>query len=189
MVLTSCVAAVASEWSIPFTHDQTVLLCLESCTLWMEWVTLRRKHITLLEGRGHLLRHHRSQVMMWAWQICCLYTLAVYHREWNIPEADSLVSLFYLLESESESHSVLSNSLWPHGLYHSWNSPGQNTGVSSHSLFQGIFSIPSIFSRDWTQVSCITGKFFTIWASREAHTACYSENCCCCCWFSRCCHP
>ena len=100
MVLTSCVAAVASEWSIPFTHDQTVLLCLESCTLWMEWVTLRRKHITLLEGRGHLLRHHRSQVMMWAWQICCLYTLAVYHREWNIPEADSLVSLFYLLESE-----------------------------------------------------------------------------------------
>ena len=30
-------------------------------------------------------------------------------------------------------------SLWPHGLYSPWNSPGQNTGVGSHSLLQGIF--------------------------------------------------
>ena len=27
----------------------------------------------------------------------------------------------------------------PHGLYRPWNSPGQNTGVGSHSLLQGIF--------------------------------------------------
>ena len=27
----------------------------------------------------------------------------------------------------------------PHGLYSPWNSPGQNTGVGSFSLFQGIF--------------------------------------------------
>ena len=39
----------------------------------------------------------------------------------------------------SESCSVMSNSLWPHGLYSPWNSPGQNTGVSSISLSQGIF--------------------------------------------------
>ena len=38
-----------------------------------------------------------------------------------------------------ESHSVMSNSLRPHGLYSSWNSPGQNTGVGSFSLLQGIF--------------------------------------------------
>ena len=38
-----------------------------------------------------------------------------------------------------ESHSVMSNSLWPHGLYSPWNSPGQNTGVGSRSLLQGIF--------------------------------------------------
>ena len=31
----------------------------------------------------------------------------------------------------------MSNSLQPHGLYSSWNSPGQNTGVRSSSLFQG----------------------------------------------------
>ena len=37
------------------------------------------------------------------------------------------------------SHSVIYNSLWPHGLYSSWNSPGQNTGVASLSLLQRIF--------------------------------------------------
>ena len=41
--------------------------------------------------------------------------------------------------SESVSHSVASNSLWPHGLYNPWNSPGQNTGVGSLSLLQRIF--------------------------------------------------
>ena len=30
-------------------------------------------------------------------------------------------------------------SLWPHGLYSPWNSPGKNTGVDSLSLLQGIF--------------------------------------------------
>ena len=33
----------------------------------------------------------------------------------------------------------MSNSLQPHGLYSAWNSPGQNTGVGSLSLLQGIF--------------------------------------------------
>ena len=42
-------------------------------------------------------------------------------------------------ERESESCSVVSDSLQPHGLYSPWNSPGQNTGVGSLSLLQGIF--------------------------------------------------
>ena len=42
---------------------------------------------------------------------------------------------------ESESHSVLSDTLQPHGLYSSWNSLGQNTGVGSLSLLQGVFQI------------------------------------------------
>ena len=41
--------------------------------------------------------------------------------------------------SESESHSVVSDPLQPCGLYSPWNSPGQNTGVGSWSLLQGIF--------------------------------------------------
>ena len=44
-----------------------------------------------------------------------------------------------MLESESESCSVMSDSLWPHGLYRPWNSPDQNTGVGHCSLLQGIF--------------------------------------------------
>ena len=39
----------------------------------------------------------------------------------------------------SESRSVVSDSLRPHGGYSPWNSPGQNTGVGSHSLLQGTF--------------------------------------------------
>ena len=35
--------------------------------------------------------------------------------------------------------SVVSDSLRPHELYSPWNSPGQNTGVGSLSLLQGIF--------------------------------------------------
>ena len=31
------------------------------------------------------------------------------------------------------------DSLWPHGLYSPWNSPGHNTEVCSHSLLQEIF--------------------------------------------------
>ena len=46
---------------------------------------------------------------------------------------------FLKLKSESESHSVVSSSLGLHWLYSPWTSPGQNTGVGSLSLLQGIF--------------------------------------------------
>ena len=41
-------------------------------------------------------------------------------------------------KTESESHSVVSESLQLHQLYSTWNSPGQNTGAGSPSLLQGI---------------------------------------------------
>ena len=47
--------------------------------------------------------------------------------------------LHFPIESESESRSVVSDSLLPHGLYSLWNSPDQNTGVGSLSLLQVIF--------------------------------------------------
>ena len=46
---------------------------------------------------------------------------------------------FKLPERERESHSVVSDSLQPDGLYSTWNSPGQNTGVGRLCLLQGIF--------------------------------------------------
>ena len=42
-------------------------------------------------------------------------------------------------ESESESCSVVSDSLQPHGPHRPWNSLGQNTGMGSLSLLQQIF--------------------------------------------------
>ena len=39
----------------------------------------------------------------------------------------------------SESRSPMSDSLKPQGLYSPWNSPGQNTGLGSLFLLQGIF--------------------------------------------------
>ena len=68
----------------------------------------------------------------------------------------------YLWQKWSESHSVMSNSLRPYGLYSPWNSPGQNTGVGSLSLLQGSSQL-----RDQTQVSHIVGGLFTSWATRE----------------------
>ena len=66
------------------------------------------------------------------------------------------------------SHSVVFDSLWPHGqqparLLCPCDSSGKNTRVGCHSLFQGIFA---------TQGSnlClhVAGEFFTIWATGEA---------------------
>ena len=48
-------------------------------------------------------------------------------------------AIFLLITTENESRSVESDSLRPHGLYSPWNSPGQNAGVGSLSLLQGIF--------------------------------------------------
>ena len=45
----------------------------------------------------------------------------------------------HTVKGKSESRSVKSDSLRPHGLYNPWNSPGRNTGVGSLSLLQGIF--------------------------------------------------
>ena len=49
----------------------------------------------------------------------------------------SVVSSVRDPSSESESCSVVPDSLRPHGLYSPWNSPGQHTGVGSLSLLQG----------------------------------------------------
>ena len=58
----------------------------------------------------------------------------------------------------SESRSVVSDSLWPQGLSRLWNSPGQNTGVGSLSLLQGIFPAQGLNPGLRT-----AGRFFTSW--------------------------
>ena len=66
-----------------------------------------------------------------------------------------------MMKSESESHSVLSNSLWPHIVY----------GILQARILEWVafpFSRVSSQPRDRTQVSCIKGRFFTSLATRKA---------------------
>ena len=64
------------------------------------------------------------------------------HGKVKIGRAKCLM-LMWKIENESLSLSVESASLGTHGLYVAhqapWNSPAKNTGVSCHSLLQGIF--------------------------------------------------
>ena len=68
--------------------------------------------------------------------------------DWN-PYAFTIWEVTLRKERDSVTHSIVSDSLWPHGpqpsrLLCPWNSPDKNTGVGSHSLLQGIFLDPGI---------------------------------------------
>ena len=81
------------------------------------------------------------------------------HSHWRYHNIVNQVSL-------SESCSVVSNSLWPHGLYSPRNSPGQNTAVGSGlSFLQGTFptqgSNPGLPHYRW---------FLYPWAIRETNS-------------------
>ena len=56
--------------------------------------------------------------------------------------------------------------LWPHGLQSPWNSPGQNTGVDSLSLLQGIFSTqgsnPGLLHCRWILYQLSHNNFFLL---------------------------
>ena len=65
--------------------------------------------------------------------------------------------------TENESHSFVSDPLWPHGLY--------VHGILQARILEWVafpFSRGSSQPRDQTRVSCIAGGFFTNWANREA---------------------
>ena len=132
-------------------HPTPVLLPGEShgrrslvgCNPWgrYELDMTERRHFHFLlsclgEGNGNplqcsCLENPRDRGAWWA---------AVYRVAQSLKRLKQLSSsMDYIPSLASESHSVVSNSLWPHGLYSPWNSPGQNTGVGSHSLLQGIF--------------------------------------------------
>ena len=75
--------------------------------------------------------------------------------------------LHKIRDKKHVSHSIVSDFLRPHGLWPmmlpcQWNSPDKNARVGSHSLSRG-FSQP----RGQTLVSCIAGRFFIIWATKE----------------------
>ena len=89
--------------------------------------------------------HHRCfSGCLSSWQVCAVKSTEVTVRS---EPCTPLVKVWsqllqgqqdgFLLIYESESHSVVSDSLRPHGLYSPQNSPGQNTGAGIPSLLQG----------------------------------------------------
>ena len=64
---------------------------------------------------------------------------SAYLRLLIFPPPGNLESSLCLVGKTYKYLYVVSNSLWPRGLYSPWNSAGQNTEVGRLSLFQGIF--------------------------------------------------
>ena len=64
---------------------------------------------------------------------------------------------------------LVSDSMQPHGLY-----PILQTRILEWVAVS--FPRASSWPRYWTWVSCIAGRFFTIWATKEAQTVGESEN-------------
>ena len=56
----------------------------------------------------------------------------------SVKNTKNIYLSFSYIEFLHETRSIVSNSLWPQGLYSPWNSLGQNTGAGSYSLLQGI---------------------------------------------------
>ena len=92
---------------------------------------------------------------------------------WNIGDQSSILESGRSSREGSVSiqfsHSVMSDSLWPHELYSPWNSPGQNTGVGNCSLLQGIFptqgSNPGLLHCRWIFTSWATGPRMLSWVA------------------------
>ena len=79
-------------------------------------------------------------------------------RDWT--QDSWIAGRFFTIRAtgKSQSHSVVSHSLWPHELYSPWNSPGQNTRVGNLPLFQEIEPRSPTLQAD----------SFTSWATRDA---------------------
>ena len=80
-----------------------------------------------------------------------------------------LINKSFYAYLESESHSVVSDSLRPHGPHvaHqaplSWDPPGKNTEVGCHALFQGIF-----LAQGFKPGLLHCRQILSIWATKEA---------------------
>ena len=106
---------------------------------WVSWADLRKSRGG---GRGSLvvqwlticlsIQVTRVRSLVQEDHTCCRASKPASHNYWSARPTPCEVK-------ETEASSVMSDSLRPHGLYSSWNSPGQNTGVGTLSLLQGIF--------------------------------------------------
>ena len=130
----------------------------------LEWVAISfssdRVHQRLKNGRPDLRKFYIQNGSMVS---ACLTCISSYYSAYE--DIKNIISSFFFwikclypsqLKSESESCSVMSNSLWPHGLVHR---------ILQARILEGVafpFSRESSQPRDWTQVSRIAGRVYQL---------------------------
>ena len=120
-------------------HTESILFSL--------WNYVRNQYQKIFENNPHILK------CMW-------------HQLCNVPDSTPIPFISEWQNQdihlhESESRSVVSDPLWPHGLY----------GIIQVRILEWVaipFSRGSSQPSNWTRASCITGGFFASWATREA---------------------
>ena len=134
----------------PHIREQVTTVCLTSgyVTDWMDMSLNKLREMVKDKEAWHAAVHGVTKSRTWlsnwtttmsvlsTWSCCVCQVSALFSSSPPLFFGKELLSLDHT-QNESESCSVVSDSLEPLGLYSPWNSPGQNTGVCSLSLLQG----------------------------------------------------
>ena len=83
---------------------------------------------------SHRVRHNWSDLA-----VCVFGRGGSVFLEINYPSAKCILLLLLLFSHSNKSDSLRTHGLYPTRLLCPWDSPGKNTGVGCHLLFQGIF--------------------------------------------------
>ena len=108
-------------------------------TVWTSLVAQMVKHLPAMQEtwarslgwEDPLEKGMATHSSILAWRIPCTERSLAGYSARGCKELDTTEQLTHGHLGESESRSVVSDSLQPHGLYCPWNSAGQNTGVGS----------------------------------------------------------
>ena len=162
--LLRCVWLFAAPWTTAFQFFLSFTISRSSLKLMSIELLMPSKHLILCHPllllpsifpNVRVFSNELALCIRWSkyWSFASALVVSMNIHDWFPLGLTGLISLQPKgLLSECENEWVMSDSLWPHGLYSPWNSPGQNTGVGGLSLLQG-----SSQPRDWTQVSHIVG--------------------------------
>ena len=155
MLQSSAIAATLNNWALGELKLETRNACHLAVSKLKppEWCSLRKlrmwKHRILApdswgadqrnDFTEHILGSSQAQRSP---KFLSLTYLVFFNYQWIFWQSDYLP--FAAKKERKGSRSVVSNSLWPHGLQPTrllrpWDFPGESTGVGCHFLLQGIF--------------------------------------------------
>ena len=105
----------------------------------------------------------------------CKVSVRVACLWWRVCSSCYILGILFFCDFLVEvvlSHSVVSDSLWPHEQYPArllcpWDSPGKNTGAGCHFLLHGIF--PTQGLKLHLLISCLGRRIVDHWATWKAY--------------------